>query len=70
MRSCSWQGLRSAPGAALVAVLPHMLAGGARLPWATLTAMLALVLAIGLVAGLAAVRAALRTPILAALRSE
>ena len=38
--------------AALVAVLPHWLAGGAAVPWRSLAGTLALVLVVGLLAGL------------------
>ena len=37
--------------AALVAVLPHWLAGGASVPWLSLALTLALVLVVGLLAG-------------------
>ena len=56
--------------AALAATLPHLLAGGASIPWTTLSVLLAIVLATGLITGLAAVRATLRAPLLAALREE
>jgi len=56
--------------AALVAVVPHLVTGGATIPWAWLGGMLAMVLVAGLLAGLWAVRAALATPLLAALRGE
>jgi hypothetical protein len=56
--------------AALAAVLPHLLAGGASIPWRFLAGTLLLVLAVGLLAGLSAVRAAVHTPVLAALRNE
>jgi hypothetical protein len=56
--------------AALVAVLPHWLGGGASVPWRSLGATLALVLVVGLAAGLMAVRATLRAPLLPALREE
>jgi len=56
--------------AALVAVLPHLVAGAATVPWLWLGATLALVLLTGLVAAGAAVRAVLRAPLLAALRHE
>jgi predicted lysophospholipase L1 biosynthesis ABC-type transport system permease subunit len=56
--------------AALAAVLPHLMAGGASIPWRFLAATLSLVLAVGLLAGMFAVRAAVRTPVLAALREE
>lgn len=55
---------------ALVAVLPHLLLGGAGVPWASLAVMLAVVLLVGLLAGLAAVRATLRAPLASALRGE
>jgi len=56
--------------AALVAVLPHLIGGGATIPWGSLAGTLLVVLLVGLLAGLAAVRAALATPLLAALRGE
>ena len=56
--------------AALLAVLPHMLLGGASLPWLDLIVMLAAILIIGNLVGLVAVRATLKAPILAALRGE
>lgn len=56
--------------AALVAVWPHLLTGGASLPWASLAITLGLVLAVGLGAGLMAVRAALAAPLLPALRGD
>ncbi|HJT30705.1 MAG TPA: FtsX-like permease family protein, partial [Pirellulales bacterium] len=56
--------------AALVAVWPHLVAGGASLPWASLAATMCLVLITGLVAGLMALRAALVAPLLPALRGD
>jgi ABC-type lipoprotein release transport system permease subunit len=56
--------------AALVAVLPHWLSGGAAVPWLSLALTLALVLVVGWLAGLVAVRATLRTQLLPALRRE
>jgi ABC-type antimicrobial peptide transport system permease subunit len=56
--------------AALVAVLPHWLGGGASVPWLSLTATLALVLVVGLLAGLLAVRATLRAELIPALRED
>jgi putative ABC transport system permease protein len=56
--------------AALVAVWPHLISGGASLPWQSLGLTLALVLIVGLLAGLSAVRAALVAPLLPALRGE
>jgi ABC-type lipoprotein release transport system permease subunit len=55
---------------ALVAVLPHLLFGGAVIPWASLAATLSLVLVVGLSAGLAAVRAAVAAPLLRTLAAE
>jgi ABC-type antimicrobial peptide transport system permease subunit len=56
--------------AALVAVLPHIVAGGATIPWTSLAVSMFAVLFVGLVAGLAAVRSTLRAPLLSALREE
>lgn len=55
---------------ALVAVLPHLMGGGASIPWTSLAVILGMVLVIGLVASLAPVRALARAPLLAALRDE
>ena len=54
--------------AAIVTLLPHLLAGGAALPWLSIVATLAIILAVGLLVGFAAVRAVLRLPLLSALR--
>jgi putative ABC transport system permease protein len=54
----------------LVTLVPHLLAGGAAIPWFSLGAMLVIVLAVGLLAGTAAVRAVLRAPLLATLRGN
>jgi ABC-type antimicrobial peptide transport system permease subunit len=56
--------------AALVAVLPHWLGGGASVPWLWLAGTLALVLIVGLLAGHVAVRATTRAELLPALREE
>jgi ABC-type antimicrobial peptide transport system permease subunit len=56
--------------AALVAVLPHWLGGGASIPWGGLAAAILLVFIVGLLAGLAAVRSVLTMPLVASLRSE
>lgn len=56
--------------AAVIAVLPHALLGGASLPWRDLLVMLAAILIVGYLVGLVAVRATLRAPILTALRGE
>jgi ABC-type antimicrobial peptide transport system permease subunit len=63
-------GLASGVAAALVAVVPHIFAGGANIPWTTLGGMLAAILAIGIAAGLLAVRTIVGRPLLAALRGE
>jgi hypothetical protein len=63
-------GLLTGVLSALVAVLPHLLAGGANIPWRSLGLTLGLVLSVGLVAGFWAVRATLRAPLLEALRTE
>jgi len=55
---------------AFVAVLPHLLVGGASIPWLELGPLLAVVLVVGIGAGFAAVRAALSAPLLAALRGD
>lgn len=56
--------------AALAAVLPHMLVGGAKIPLANLTVTLVVVLAVGMISSLASVRTTLRAPVLAALRQD
>jgi putative ABC transport system permease protein len=63
-------GLGAGIAAALVAVLPHWLSGGASIPWLSLALTLAVVLVVGLLAGLVAVRSALRAQLLPALREE
>lgn len=63
-------GLVVGVAAALVAVLPHSLAGGTEPPWARLAGLLAMILAIGLLAGLAAVRAVVALPLVASLRGD
>jgi ABC-type antimicrobial peptide transport system permease subunit len=56
--------------AALWALLPYVLLGGASVPLGDLSAMLAIVLAVGVLSSLASVRATLAAPLLAALRGE
>jgi ABC-type antimicrobial peptide transport system permease subunit len=56
--------------AALIAILPHLIQGGAAIPWPTLGITLGLVLFFGLAAGISAVRATLHAPLLPALRGE
>jgi putative ABC transport system permease protein len=63
-------GLGVGTGAALVAVLPHWLSGGAAVPWLSLVLTLGLVLVVGLLSGTLAVRATLRAELLPALREE
>jgi hypothetical protein len=63
-------GLASGVLAALVAVLPQLVYGGASVPWVSLTATLALVLVVGLAVSAVAVRAALAGPLVPALRSQ
>ncbi len=63
-------GLAAGTVSALVAVLPHMWQGGARLPVADLAVMFLVILIVGLGAGLLAATATLRVPLLAALRDE
>ncbi len=63
-------GLATGALAALLVLLPQLLAGGAGIPWLSLAATLAIVLAVGLLAGLSAVQATVRAPLLAALRGD
>jgi hypothetical protein len=56
--------------AALVAVLPQMLLGAARVPVADLAVMLGVVLVAGVATGFIAVRATLRAPLVGSLRGE
>ncbi|MBL8830673.1 MAG: ABC transporter permease, partial [Planctomycetaceae bacterium] len=56
--------------AALLAILPHLLSGGATIPWQSLGLTLGAVIVVGLIAGMVAVRAVLNTPVLEALRGE
>ena len=63
-------GLAGGVLAALIAVLPHLLSGGAHLPWVGPVSMLAAVVVTGVAAALLAVRAILSAPLLPALRGE
>ncbi|MCC7085713.1 MAG: FtsX-like permease family protein [Pirellulales bacterium] len=63
-------GLASGVIAALVALLPHLFAGNATIPWPSLAATLFTVLIVGVLAGLLAVRAVLKSPLLPALRNK
>jgi ABC-type antimicrobial peptide transport system permease subunit len=61
-------GLAAGTASALVAVAPHLAAGG--VPWVHLLFLLALVLAVGLAAGGLATATTLRAPLVPALRRE
>ncbi|PHS14833.1 MAG: hypothetical protein COA78_05475 [Blastopirellula sp.] len=63
-------GLCTGAFAALVAVLPHMLIGGASVPFDTLSWMLLTITIVGLATGLLTVRSTLKTPLLASLKGE
>jgi len=63
-------GLLVGAGAALLAVLPHVVFGTAAVPWLSLGATLGAVLVFGLLAGGAAVWSALKSPLIPALREE
>jgi len=63
-------GLGAGVFAALVAVAPHLIAGGAAIPWLWLATTLGAVLAAGMLAGGLAVRSTLQAPLMPALRGE
>jgi ABC-type lipoprotein release transport system permease subunit len=63
-------GLGCGGGAALLAMLPHLVSIGADVPWRDLGIIVAGVFVVGMAASLAAVRDAVRTPVLATLRGE
>jgi hypothetical protein len=63
-------GLATGLVAALLAVLPHMIFGGASLRIGGLAVMLAIVFVVGVLASLVAVRATMKADIIAALRGE
>lgn len=63
-------GVGSGALAALCAVAPQMLRGGASVPWLSLAGLLLAVVLVGLAAGLTAVRAALGAPLVPALRQQ
>src|SRR5207237_54769 len=56
--------------AALLAVVPHWLAGGGEVPWLRVLALVILILTIGVAAGAAAVASSLRASLIPALRRE
>ncbi len=63
-------GLATGIVAALMAVLPHMIFGGASVQWSELALMLGVVLIAGLLTSLIAVRVTLKADIISALRGE
>jgi len=63
-------GLAIGAGAALLAVAPHLLGGGAVVPWGSLVVTLLLVIVVGTAAATAAVRRALAAPLLPALKGD
>lgn len=63
-------GLALGTVAALLAVLPQMIFGGASVPLVDLLLMLAVVLVVGVATGMIAVRATLRAPLVGALRGD
>ncbi|MCA9197287.1 MAG: ABC transporter permease [Planctomycetales bacterium] len=56
--------------AALLTVLPHMVAGGASVPWGTLAIIFGLIFLVGIATGQLAVRQAVRMPIVQQLRAD
>ncbi len=63
-------GLAAGTVAALLSVLPYVLAEGIAIPWRNLAVLLGLVPVVGLIAALLAVASTLRAPLLPALRRE
>jgi putative ABC transport system permease protein len=63
-------GLLAGTVSALVAVTPHLLAGGGSIQWTHLLALLAGVVVVGLTAGVIATISTLRAPLILALRRE
>jgi ABC-type antimicrobial peptide transport system permease subunit len=63
-------GLASGTVSALAAMLPHIVARGDQLPFASIAATLAIVFATGMASSVAAVYAATRTPLVPALRAD
>jgi hypothetical protein len=55
---------------ALIAVAPHLVAGGGQVPWLRLVVLFGVVLIVGLAAGAVAVVGTLRAPLIPALRRE
>jgi putative ABC transport system permease protein len=63
-------GLLAGTASALLAVSPHLLAGGGSIPWMHLLGLLAGVVLVGLIAGTLATVSTLRAPLILALRRE
>jgi ABC-type lipoprotein release transport system permease subunit len=63
-------GLAIGAAAALLAVSPHLLAGNAVVPWASLAVTMLLIVVVGTGAAVAAVRRALAAPLLPALKGD
>ncbi len=63
-------GLLAGTAPALLAVSPHLLAGGGSIPWMHLLGLLAGVVLVGLIAGTLATVSTLRAPLILALRRE
>ena len=55
---------------AVIAIAPHMIVTGARVPWPYLAGVLAAVFIVGLTSSITSVRATLRAPVIGALRGE
>ena len=56
--------------AGLIAVAPHLITGGIRVPWGSLAAILLAVFGVGLLSSIAAVIGSLRVPLLPALKTD
>ena len=63
-------GLATGIFAALIAVLPHMVVGGASVPFIALGVMIGIVLFVGVTAAYLATASTSRAPLLTALRGE
>jgi putative ABC transport system permease protein len=63
-------GLACGGGAALLAMLPHLVSIGADVPWRDVSMIVAGVFVVGMAASLVAVRGAVQTPVLSTLRGE
>jgi putative ABC transport system permease protein len=63
-------GLLSGFFAAMVAVVPHVVLGGASVPLRDLTVTLGIILLVGILSSLTSVRTTLRAPLLPALRGD